>query len=262
MIERRTENTYPPQGFLQVSPTPQELADAIVSPGTKPCLVGVAFSGLPEQGAIFTTPLQGFPTDGNSFTVLSNGIASLTPGVATTYETQDLGGVTIPAGNPQGSPDGLTSFDVVTLTLTFQLPANPGVLSFDWKFGTEENPSFTTTYPDYFRADVTTSTGFTNIALLPGNIPVTVTNAAPFSNAVGGDSSNPTPPFPTPNDVVYNAVTTNIFTATFDLSTFGGETITLALRVGDVHDGSVNSAAFIDNVNISNCKVTRGVSFF
>lgn len=260
---RNFKNTHSKPRLRLAQPTTQELANAIVAPASKCCLINSNLDGLPAQGAVFDTPLQGFPTNGNSFIVLSNGLAALTPGVATTFVSQNLGGVTLPAGDPQGSPDNLPSFDVVTLTLTFQLPkCNPGVLSFDWKFGTEENPSFTNTFPDYFRADVTTSSGITNMALLPGNLPVTVTNAAAFSNAPGGSSAAPTPPFPTPNDVVYNAVTTNIFTATFGLHMFGGETITLAFRVADVNDANFNSAAFIDNVSISGCMQTRGISLF
>ena len=262
--ERYESSMHAPSGGT--TGTPDELAAAIVSPLTASCLTGTSFSGVPIQGAVFTnaTPLQGFPTDTGSFLVLSNGEATAAPGVATIFHSSDLSGVGIPPAGPNGSPDALTSFDAVTLTLTFDLPPNPGLLSFDWKFGTEENPTFTSTFPDYFRADVTPTTGpmtgsSVNIALLPDLSPVTVTNASLFSNAPTGSSTTPGPPFPSPDDVVYNAVTSPKSVAFLDLSPFGGETITLALRVADVNDPILDSAAFLDKVTIQGCEVEEGL---
>jgi len=232
------------------SPTPQQLADALVSTKTKSGLTAVTFAGNVIQGEVFTTPLQGFPTDGDSFVVLSNGVASTTPGIATTTESQSVGGETIPAGDPMGSPDGLISFDAVTVSLTFSLPEKPGRLSFDWKFGTEEIPSFQNTFKDYFRADIITGSGHTNIALLPNDNPVTTFNMQPFSNRPGGGSSDPTPPYPTPDDVTFNSVTTNITRSFFDLTPYGGQEVTLAFRVADVLDSTLNTGALIDNVRI------------
>jgi hypothetical protein len=247
---------------MATSPTPAELAEdlaeAIVNDLTaSSCLIDVSFAGAVSQGAVFTrsgTPLQGFPTANGSFAVLSSGTAANAPGVATTFESTIMGGVGPGAGDPLGSPT-YDSFDAVTLTLTFKLPATPGDLSFDWKFGTEENPTFLgSIYQDYFRADVGISPAFSNIAQFPGPLPVTVDNANAFANSPGGSSTVPTAPFPTPDDVVYNSVTTTIATATQDLSAYAGQTITLALRVADASDGTLDSAAFIDNLKIEGCE--------
>ena len=229
------------------------LAGAIITRRTKNCFLGSELSGVDEQAAIFETELQEFPTNGASYLVLSSGTAVTTAGNATTFQSVNTNGVFIPGGDPQGSPDGLNSFDVVTLSLTFKVPENPGNILFDWKFMTEENPSFINTFTDYFRADLATSQGIFNIALLPDNSPVTVANAAPFSNAPGGSSEFPAPPFPDPDDVVFNAVSTPIMTASFDLSPFAGEIITLSLRVADVNDSVYDSAVLIDNLRIEGC---------
>lgn len=222
--------------------TINELSQAIIAAQSLPCLISSQYVGIAEQSAVFTSPLQGFPTEGNSFAVLSTGIASQAPGVATDFVSTDTGGPIL--GN---------EFDILTVSFTFQLPLFPGNLSFDWKFGSEEIPTFTNTHPDGFQAFVITSSGVTNIALLPNNNPVNVPNIVPFANAPGGDSVTPTPPFPTPNDVSYNAVTTNLQTSSIDLSAFAGETVTIIFRVFDVTDASFDSAVFLDNLRIDGC---------
>lgn len=58
-----------------------------------------------------------------------------------------------------------------------------------------------------FRAILTAPDFRQNIALLPDDSLVDVDNANIFSNNPGGTSENPTPTFPSPNDVKYNAVT-------------------------------------------------------
>lgn len=246
------------------APTPQQLADAIVAPATRAGLTHVTYAGNASQGAVFTTPLQGFPTQGNSFIVLSNGDVSTTPGTAVTFETQIIDGEFIPASDPRGSPDGVDSYDAVTLSLYFSLPSHPGKLSFDWKFGSEEVPTYIDEYNDYFRADVITTSGFTNIALLPDNSPVTSRNIMPYANVPGGESEEPEPPYPTPDDVTFNSVTRDILRAVFDLTPYAGQTITLAFRVADVADSDLNSGAFIDNVRIEGFEneIRRGIQFF
>lgn len=259
MVNRRTVTS---SVYRQAAdpPTPQQLAAAIVSPATKSGLIHVTYTGNANQGAVFTIPLQGFPTQGKSFIVLSNGDASTTPGTAVTFESQEVGGLFIPGSDPMGSPDGLDSYDAVTLSLAFLLPLHPGKLSFDWKFGTEEIPS--AMVEDYFRADVITTSGFTNIALLPDNTPVTSLNMLPFANQPGNLCQDPTPPYPTPNDVTFNSVTTNTAKAIFDLTPYAGQTITLAFRVADAEDSVYNSGAFIDNVRIDGFEICRGIKFF
>ena len=237
--------------YVGTQPTAAEQAAAIMTAGASSFMTNAVFTGAGVQAAVLSSPVQGFPTQGNSYLVLSSGIAALTPGVATTFVSNGVGGPSLPGGTSQSSPDGLNSLDVATLALTFDLPMQPAALTFDWRFGTDENPTFTLSFPDYFRADIFTPDGaVTNIAVLANGNPVTVTNARLFSNAPTGSSNIPGPPFPTPDDVVYNAVTANTTKAAINLAAFRGQTITLQLRMADVNDTAINSAAFIDNLDI------------
>jgi len=235
----------------------EKLAKAMISPKTLNCLLDSQITGEVIQSAIFTTPLQNFPTEGSSFIILSNGLAANAPGCAVDFANTITNGPIVAPGDPQGSPDGYTSFDTITLSLKLIVPENPGNLSFDWKFGTEENPSFlNSSFQDYFRADLITSSGTINIAHLPDNDPVTVDNTNDYSNQPGGSSENPNPPFANPDDVDYNAVTSDIITSTFDLTPFAGELITIAFRVADSTDRTLDSAVFLDNLQIEGCEIT------
>lgn len=198
-----------------------ELAQAIISPGTLSCLTGAALSANdPRQSEVFITPLQGFPTNGNSFAILSSGVAADAPGNSAVICSTCF-----------SSSPGPVGFDTVTLNLTFQLPANPGNLTFNWKFGTEEFPS--TIFNDFFNVLI-------NGIPIP-DFPVTVNNTvlAP----------------PNPNDVCYDFITPTIQTATFDLTPFAGQMITVTFQVSDVRDCAVDSAAFIDNLQIEGCEL-------
>lgn len=241
------------QPVFELQPA-DELANAILTPISRNCLIESSLNGVIAQTAMFSTPLQGFPTDGSQFIVLSSGIANNAPGKATDFANTSTGGPIIPGGEPMSSPDGLTSYDTITLSLKLNVPENPGSLSFDWKFGTEENPSFlNSSFQDYFRADVITSSGSFNIAKLPDLTPVTVNNTNNFSNSPTNTSENPQPPYPNPDDVDYNAITSEVITSTFNLSPYAGEIITLSFRVADSSDSTLDSAVFIDNLQIEGC---------
>lgn len=228
-----------------IDPTP--FANAILASSTLPFLGSATFSGASAQAAVFTQPLQGFPTNSGSFLVLSSGVAAQAPGVASTFASNFMFGV---SGT---SPDNLPAFDVATLTLTLNVPADARTLQFDFTFGTEENPSYLgIEVQDFFTATINNTT---NIALFPNGSPMTVDNAAPFSNTVSGTSEVPTGELPSPNDVVYNAMLRAIRTASFDLVPYRGQSITIAFQIGDVSDDSYDSAVFIDNV-----RVERGAS--
>jgi len=231
----------------KASLTANQLASAILTPETTFLLESASMTGPADQFEIYSYfPLQGFPTDGYSYAVISNGYASGIAGVATDFYSYGTGG----PSSPPYSHRGLNSYDIATLSLTLHVPDWANNLSFDWKFATEENPEFIGAFVDWARAIITTSAGETNILLLPDGEPVDVDNAIPFSNAVSGSSStNPLPPYPSPNDTVYNAVT-GMYTSTFDLTSFVGETITIDFQVGDENDAVLDSALFIDNLKL------------
>lgn len=198
----------------QTPATALELAEAILSPESLECLLDAALTANnPEQGAVHTTPLQGFPTEGTSFAVLSNGNAAQIAG---------------PASNFCSTCYNDSGVDTVTLNLQFLLSSNPGNLTFDWKFGTEENPR---SRLDFFNVLV-------NGTPIPG-FPVTPQDIvlAP----------------PTPNDVCFNNINPTIQTASFDLSPFANQIITVSFQVADTTDCIFDSAAFIDNLVVEGC---------
>ncbi len=234
-----------------------DIAFSMIRGNTVQCLRSATLSGIDAQGQVFSAPVSfaNFPTDGTSFAVLSSGItANAGNGPATTYVSTSMGGPSLPGSDPYGSPDGLTSYDVVTLTLDFALPAAPGNLSFDWKLGSDEPPTYTYGYPDYLRADVTDASGTSNIAMFPGAIDATARNMVlnGFSNVPTGSSSLPSAPFPTPNNSAYNAMTDNVQTATYSLSA-SGASLSIAFRVADVNDAILDTAALLDNLKIEGC---------
>jgi hypothetical protein len=230
----------------------EQLAQAISSSSLLARLVSTAYSGVEAQAAVFQQKLQGFPVQGNSYIILSSGIAAQAPGNATRFVSVNMGGISIPGG----SPDGFNAHDVATLTLRLNLaglsPIPAPKLVFYFKFCTDENLSFVeSAYQDYFTAYVKDSSGnpITNVALVPSGKPVTVRNADPYSNDVKGTSENPLPPFPFPDDVAYNACT-QLLGASFDLLPFIGQEILIEFQVGDASDPIYDSAVFIDGLDI------------
>lgn len=102
-----------------------------------------------------------------------------------------------------------------------------------------------------FRAILTAPDFRQNIALLPDDSLVDVDNANIFSNNPGGTSENPTPTFPSPNDVKYNAVTQQL-TGAINLSAAGlqGEQAQLTFILVDASDASSDSAVFLDRLRL------------
>ena len=249
IAEERAGQELPPGG----SPTAAQLAAAILTPSTAPLLVSASKTGAAAQFENYTTSIQGFPTDGSSFAVISTGKASsISPGPCTVFYSFSTNGPSAAGWSCRGQ----TCYDIATLKLSLFIPPGATNLSFDWLFGTEENPTYTSTFRDTAKAIVTTSTGSTNILLLPDGKCCDVFNAAPFSNVVTGSSVNPVG-CPVPNDMVYNAVTgqrllpLGIYTTTFNVAPYVGENITIELQIGDENDRILDSALFIDNLNIN-----------
>ncbi|MER3570324.1 MAG: hypothetical protein C4348_01850, partial [Patescibacteria group bacterium] len=245
--ERRGEDL-----FIGGSPTALDLAFAILTTNTAPFLVSAEKTGRDIQFEVYSISLQGFPTDGSSWALISTGKASDIAGEATTFYSYNTGGPTSPPYSHRGNP----SYDIATLSLTLFIPPGATTLSFDWRFATEENPTYIGQFVDWARAIVTTPDGQSvNILLLPNGKPVDVDNALPFSNPVGCSSYFPCPPFPEPNDTVYNAITGNrevygIYKASFDVRPYAGQTIRIDFQIADENDPILDSALFIDNLNL------------
>ncbi|HHI00170.1 MAG TPA: hypothetical protein ENL40_01620, partial [Thermococcus litoralis] len=206
----------------------EQEALAILTEDSKDALISATFEGGDGQVYISTVEALGFPTDGDSYVILSSGIAS----EAVDGSIGSTGGISIPNGHPVF---GTEINDVATLTIKLKVPSNAETLSFKWLFGSNEIPDYVDEYRDFFRAYVILPDGSTkDMALLPnGNIPY-----------VGDGIQNYTAPDPTVN---INEVTST-YTATLDVSKYRGKQITLVFQIADEGDDSVDTFAFIDEL--------------
>lgn len=229
-----------------------KLIFAITVPEMVPRVIDWTYKGIEQQAAVYSSQLQEFPRSGNNFAVLSTGPVSGVAGRATDFSSVNMGGESIPGG----SPDGLNAYDVATLRVTIDLSNLPDEdnprLVFRYKYCSEEPPTYWgSEFQDYFTAYVINEEGekIENIALLPNGEPFTIDNARPYMNQVGGSYLEPAPPFPTPNDVVFNACT-GIHTTDFELTDYADQQIELEFQLGDVGDGILDSGVFIDGLEI------------
>jgi len=194
-------------------------------------LISATFNGSASQGiGVGTTPLGAFfPTDGDTFLILSTGqaanaeLANISGDLSTT-----LGGL----NNSQGE-------DLVQLELTLQVPDNMTCAGFDFAFYSEEFPEYVgSSYNDAFTAELG---GFNQTII--GN-----TITAPWNFA-----------FDTEGNII-SVNTVFIVTAetgtTYDGATpllraqtpvSPGSSIVIVLSVQDLGDSDYDSAAFIDN---------------
>jgi len=227
------------------NPTGMQLVQAMSTPAFYATVTSAQYEGSPTQKAIFTQSVQGFPLQGGSFTLLSTGMAADAPGTASYFASTGTGG----AFKANWGPYGLDAYDLATLSFTLQVPNDASILSFLYRYGTEESPTWLgTEFKDYFRimADVPEKGVCALFQLLPdGSYQVHIDNAAAYSNVPGGSSINPEPPLPEPNDTVYNAVT-GLQMVELDVSAFRGMEMTLVIEIADVSDPIYDTAVFLD----------------
>ena len=256
----RTESYLPVEPGYIGPPTPAQIEAALLSSGAQ-ALCQVTSTPVDGQSIVVeTVGSQSFPSAGSSYIILSSGNAGvLVPGTATAFSS-------VSNGNPDNLPfpadvqDGFgnDANDVATFVVQCNIPLGATTLSFDWTFGSEEEPTFTpNSFSDYFR---TTGT-FGNVVLLPNGNVVTANNMdlSTHENPVTGSSTSPGAPFPSPNDTVLNAVVctgtasvacTQPVTTSIDVSGQQGNTITIGFEVADDSDTILDTAAYIDNLDI------------
>jgi len=226
--------------------SPQEVSDAIVTPDSQQYITEAGSkSGNNTQFQVYTQNLQGFPTNGSSFVVISSGNAS---GINGTPSGRSLYvGSGNSSTNGQYSNRNNFSYDIANVFFKIKLPKGAKTLSFDWKFATAENGTEKLFYQDWARVVINYAGQTYNILLLPDGKAVDVNSTIPYSNTVFGNF--------TPNDVKYGYVTgtttPGVYHVTFDVSQWAGKEIELDFWVADENDGVVDSALFIDNLHIS-----------
>jgi hypothetical protein len=97
--------------------------------------------------------LAGFPTDGSTFGILTTGNVNSVPNAGTFASTNNGG------GNVRGNSD----FDVSILKTDLSVPAGANCVAFDFKFLSEEYPSFVgSAFNDAFIAELDNSTWTTS----------------------------------------------------------------------------------------------------
>lgn len=229
----RTETDYTGPGTFSAT-SPEAIADALGSNDFFAAVDSIELSGPQTQVEVFNDPMQGFPRDGDEFVALSSGNASE---IDNPYAY--LSGYTGGESFSNGTPDGYTSRDTVTVTFDFVVPDDAETLEFGYKFGTDELPTWSgSAYQDYFTAVFESGDVTENIALVPDGNPVTVDNVQPYASP------------PEPNDIGFNRVS-ELLTASVDVTPHQGQRASLRLRVGDATDTALDSGALIDGVTFN-----------
>ena len=234
----------------EASITPEEFLDAIARQDFIDAVDSVSFESEPSlpQYGVFSDPIQGFPIDGPAYGVLSSGQADNVFGEAATFSSFDYG--TPVEEYPGGAGN---AFDVAEVSIEFTVPPGVTAVNFDYRYGTEEIPSFVgSEFQDFFTATLFGPEGYEElITVLPDGDELTVDNVVDYVNVPGGSSGNPTPPFPSPNDTTLNSVTQLLAAQNAEsFASIGltGETLTLVLRLGDGSDSIYDTAVFLDNL--------------
>jgi hypothetical protein len=222
-------------------------ADVAAAIASDPSVVaGASFVTQPPSGnpdAVSTTPLAGFPTDGASYAILTNGDATAAANPNT--NSPDSPGPDDDQTSPDGGGNvrGDSDYDVTILKVDLNVPADSNCLSIDFRFLSEEYPEYVgQAFNDAFIAELDSSTWTTsgstitapnNFAFAPGNVPISV-------NATGPTSVSPA-----------NAAGTTYDAATALLNASTPITPgphSLYLSIFDAGDDILDSAVFVDNL--------------
>jgi hypothetical protein len=229
-----------------VSPT--QLAEAAGLPAS--LIASGTFNGSDPLGfGIGDAPLgRHFPTSGNTFAILSTGLA-------TDADTPNL------VGSLSWSLTGLDNSqgnDMSQLSLELNIPPNINCLGFDFAFYSEEFPEFVNfQYNDTFTAEV----GGTNLSIVinPLGLPEVV---SPLNFAFGVVeeiiSVNTAFGVVSPTLSTYDGLTP-LLRATTPITP--GSTTEVVFTVQDLGDSIYDSAVFIDNLFLSSDQCQTGAGF-
>lgn len=235
--EERTPTT--PEGaysdFLAAGATGSQVTQALGVSGAATASFG---SSDPNGFSVFSSAASGFPSEGNSYLVISSGCTSvaLSPNNSSST-TCSLGGLNNPAGQ-----------DMVQVTTDLTVPTGAKCWLVDWKFFSEEFPEFVnSSFNDAFLIEVGSSniniSGTTITA--PNNVAYDANGKLISINTTGALGMS-----------LANAAGTTYDGATAKLTTqapipAGASSLRLIFSVMDIGDSSYDSTAFIDNVRFS-----------
>jgi hypothetical protein len=228
--------------------SPQDLAGAIGLPPA--AIASGAFNGSDLLGfGIGDAPLGTyFPTSGDTFAILSTGLAA----------SADTANISGSLSTILGGLDNSQGDDMTQLSLELNIPPNVNCLSFDFAFYSEEFPEFVgTQYNDTFTAEI----GGTNLSIVTNTFgfPEVV---APLNFAFGavGEIISVNTAFGvfSPTLSTYDGVTP-LLRATTPVTP--GVTTEVVFTVQDLGDSIYDSAVFIDNFFMSNDVCQSGTGF-
>ena len=144
------------QAAITPTRTATDLTGVMAVPGTP--VTGASFVEVPPDGnpnAVSDVPLAGFPNDGPSYAILTNGDA----GLADDRNDSPVSGVS----HSTIVSHGQNAYDVTVLKIDLQVPAQANCLTLGFRFASEEFPEFVgRTYSDGFIAEIDTSDWTTN----------------------------------------------------------------------------------------------------
>jgi hypothetical protein len=227
---------FGPQGGSATGP---QLAAAMDIPAD--LIVSASLGSSDIAGAhVYTSPLSGLPSQGNTFGAISSGNAAnaTRPNSEVSLSTE-LGSL----NNSQGN-------DLVQFTLSLRVPDGATAWKVDWKFLSEEYPEWVgTQYNDAFLMETPSSnytiSGVSTINA-PNNVAFDANQQIITINTTGplGMTAN------NANGTTYDG-STSLLTTTVPL-TSGATQLTIIFSVMDLGDSVYDSTVFLDNFRFSN----------
>lgn len=203
----------------------------------------------PRAVGIFSGGLASFPVEGDSFVILSTGIAAdaYSPDLNNRerlsfgYPWDDRSTILAGTKTSQGQ-------DLVRLQMTLRAPGWAKGFAFDFAFFTEEWPDyFGSPFNDTFLVHIGENPGFQidpdGTIHAPGNLAYD-SNGGLISVNVGFGLD---PAYPNPKTGTTFDGTTGLLTTAFPLPQDFGQTVTLTFTLFDAYDSILDSAVFLDN---------------
>jgi hypothetical protein len=192
------------------------------------------------------TTLEGFPTHGHAYGILSSGNVGRF-GVPVDPENDPFDADTFDFLNQITDPssDRGAAEDYTVLSLAVAVPAGANCLSLDYRFLSEEYPDYVgSQYNDAFIAEIGSTTWTVDAGdgalTRPGDFA-----ASPAGNAVSVNGAGPTAMFPSESSDTYMNAATGLVTTKAPI-TPGNHSIHLSIF--DANDSALDSAVFLDRL--------------
>jgi hypothetical protein len=237
-------------------------AAVTITPNNGPADLGAAIAAVPSQvvgpNDFFFTPfdtdlvanavesggaLDGFPTNGDTFAILTTGDPAL---ANTTNDAEDSGRDNFSNTDPEpngGHLRGDTDYDVSVVQVGVNVPDGANCLALDYRFLSDEFPEFVNTqFNDAFIAEVDNSTWSTSASSItaPNDFATDTSSNGVNVNGVGPVAVSPDESAGTTYDAATGLVTTKTPITPGPHKVF--------LSILDQGDQIYDSAAFVDNL--------------